>query len=311
MNPICSDDNPVIVVRNNGKNPITNLRISYGGGEELSVYDWTSGIMGPIKFMDTAVITLPNAHLSASDSIFTVALEQPGVTDDNPRNNTMSTHYRLPKSFSGVIYLTMRTDDYANALETTNGISYKVVDVNDNVIYQKGDFADNTAYRDTFRLHNGCYSFIITDDYIGDGLLAIQGTSGLYTLKDDQNHTIISAIADAPNYLASFGNREITPFVVTGSSDVEMEPSDAKSELLIYPNPTAGLFTVEFPQSVHGKGVTVQAYSATGEEVFSKSLTTAPSSMAVDFSGHVDGVYMVKVTAGEVVWGRKVVVGRK
>jgi hypothetical protein len=310
MNPLCSDDNPVIVIRNTGGTDLTSLKINYGtGGSTSHSYNWT----GKVKFMDTAVILLPGIDLGSTDNTFTVTLSEPnGVTDEYSGNNTMSSSYKVSKRSSGVVYLTMRTDDFQNHPLITNGISYKVVDLAGNTLYDKADFADGTIYRDTFRLNNGCYHFIIYDSYLGDGLLALgNSVTGSYLLKDDQGRTIINGSSGPPEYLAGFGDREIVPFTVTSSSGVNEEPSDEQGELLVYPNPTNGLFTVEFPQSVQGKGVTVQAYSASGEEIFSKSLLAAPLNMLVDFSGRADGIYMVKVTAGDVVWGKKVVVGRK
>jgi hypothetical protein len=259
------------------------------------------------------VITLPGIRLDGGDNIFTATISEPnGAADEYPSNNSMSASYNLPQTSSGVIYLTIRTDDFANDPSVTNGISYQVVDLDGTVLYQNAGFTDRATVRDTFRLHNGCYNFIIRDDYVGDGLLPIQGSAGSYILKDNQNKTLINAASAAPLYLASFGDREVIPFIVTGSSSVNDEPSKEKGELRVYPNPTGGGVTLELPSSLHGRSATVQLYSATGKEVMNRAFTSAaPQSLALDLSEQGAGVYMVKVTSGDVVWGEKIVLEKR
>jgi len=313
VNPICSEAGPEIVIRNNGKTALSSATINYStGGGEMHTYSWKREGT-PLRILDTAHLVLPGIDLGSGPNTFTVTVDDPA--DEYPRNNSMTVSYTRPKSYANTVYLALVTDDYGDLSQyTTNGISYEVKDLEGNVLYYKDGFDDRKTYRDTFKLQDGCYQFIIHDDFteLGDGLLPIVGAKGSYVLKDSKNQTIISATSGSPNYLASFGPREITTFTVSSVSDVGQQSPRQKEEVKIFPNPTAGEFTIDLASLARTKPVTVQVYTLAGEEVYHRMVTgNDPTLVKLDLSGKPAGVYMVKIDTGEMVWGEKVVVAGK
>jgi hypothetical protein len=311
MNPICSNSNPLIVIRNRGSQPLRRATIKYGIGEDaqLQTYEWT----GNLQFLETADVTLPPADLGAGAGTFSVMLASPnGVADEYPSNDSGYAHYELPKTFSNTVYLSIRTDDFGNYPEDNNGISYQLLDLQGNVLYTGGSYPDNFTWRDTFDLADGCYQFIIRDGQIGleDGLLPIQGTRGNYTLKDNRNQFIINAQSTAPGYLASFGNREITTFAVKSTSRVEDGKVGSLDAVKIFPNPTQGEISIDLGSIPRSVNASIEVHSILGERVVVRPITAAdPSVITVDLSAWPKGAYVVTIRAADVVRSEQVVVG--
>ena len=309
MNPVCSNSNPLIVIRNRGSQPLKRATITYGIGEaeQLQTYEWT----GNLGFLETAEVTLPAADLGEGAATFTVMLASPnGVADEYPSNDTAYAHYELPKSYGNKVYLQIRTDDYGNLAPDYNGISYQLLDLAGNLLYEGGNFVDKYTHRDTFDLPDGCYQFIIKDDVIGDGLLPIQGTAGSYSLKDNKNQTIINGAASGPSYLASFGDREITTFIVKSTSRVENGKVGSLDAVKIFPNPTQGEISIDLGSIPRSADASITVHSILGERVVERPVTAAdPSIITVDLSAWPAGSYVVTVRAGDVVRSEQVVVG--
>jgi hypothetical protein len=308
MNPICAHAQPEIVLRNHGGDTLKSATIAYGvEGQAQQTYEWK----GSIAFMDTVHVELPGIDLGAGANRFTVSVSNPnGMPDEYQRDNSMTSSYIQPKQASGTVVLTLRTDKFQNLTETTNGISYEVRDLDGNVVYSRGGFNDLTTYRDTFKLTDGCYQFIISDNWAGDGLIPIQGTSGSYSLKDDKGIVLINATASGPGYLASFGDREVTTFnvsTVTGVNDRQQEES-----FNLYPNPTSGRFTLELGNLAAGSTAKVRVYSVEGRELFSRTVNgRGTSTLSFDLSHEPAGTYIVRVESTGSTWMQKVVVERK
>ncbi|MEO5930457.1 MAG: peptide-N-glycosidase F-related protein [Candidatus Kapaibacterium sp.] len=311
MNPICSDANPLIVIRNTGAKTLTDLTINYGvSGGASGSYKWK----GNLPFMETAEVSLPGIDLGTGDGRFTATVENPnGVADEYPSNNAMTSTYTVPHTYSSTVYLTLKTDDVPAIGGTTNGIAYEVRALDGTVLYQRDGFDDNKLIRDTFKLADGCYQFVITDLQIGDGLYPIyQGsTPGYYLLKDNRNQTI--ANANSTNHLANFGDREIIPFSVSSTlSSVDEGSAGADNAFAVFPNPTTGELTVDLPASsvAAGKQASLRVMTLLGTEVTAMVLQGGARSMNVDLGGQPSGVYIVQYIAGEKLLSRRVLLMR-
>ena len=77
----------------------------------------------------------------------------------------------------------------------------------------------------------------------------------------------------------------------------------------VYPNPTTGIFTVEFTQN-SGKKTEVSVSNLVGAEVFRKEITDA-SKFQIDLSNQVSGIYMLKVVSGNQQTISKIVVRKE
>ncbi len=157
MNPICG--NPIIRVRNNGKNTVTSIEFEYGvRGESKQKYTWT----GSLDMMQTADITLPAPDWKASFSATTrnfecSVLKTNGKDDEYPLFNSLSSTYSVPPTFDSRIQVNLKT----NRQVSGQGYYWEIRDANDSLIVdrQNSTLADETRYSDSLNLDPGCYVF--------------------------------------------------------------------------------------------------------------------------------------------------------
>src|SRR5205823_4413586 len=99
-----------------------------------------------------------------------------------------------------------------------------------------------------------------------------------------------------PDYLASFGDKEIIPFTVSSVTGVEQNyQEDETGEVRIYPNPTRGLFTVDL-RSVKQRGDGfLRIFSADGSRISSQTISPGNPEPNVDLSSQPDGTYLIRV----------------
>ena len=310
MNPTCSGVAPVARITNTGGATLERLTISYGiDGTASNVHQW----VGTLGFMESVDVQLPAIDLGRGDHTFTVVLSEPnGVTDEYPKNNTLTSSYSTPKEYSNLIFFQLRTDDTPFD-GTTNGIRWELLDDAGNVVRSASNLQDRTFYRDTFRLDDGCYRFIIYDEYIGDGLYPIWPNSvyGNFYLRDDRNRLIWNAQASASNQLASFGDREMISFVVKGEPTGVNDQSRSDLRLRILPNPATDRLMIGVPPG-HGlarRNVDVELFSSNGMAVLRGRLDPSGTT-TLDVAELPSGVYMVRLVAEGVVWAGKVNIER-
>lgn len=308
MNPICDEASPIVVIRNSGSAPLTRATFMYGveGGTQHR-YDWT----GNLSFMQTADVELPPFDQGNTSGRFVVTVSEPnGVADEYVRDNAITTSFNLPKRTSTTLFLSMRTDDFFDdAAETTNGISWQVIDASGTVVRERDGFADRTIYRDTLRLTDGCYRFIIRDEHFGDGLIPIRGTPGNYTLRDDKGVTVINGAANGPDYFAGFGDREVTSFIVSSVSDADADDTESDIEgINLYPNPSDGTFQLDFDERVARATIDVTVSNVSGYEVMRRAMNTGARTMPIDLGEQPNGTYLVRVRSDAGTWLRKIIV---
>ena len=212
---------------------------------------------------------------------------------------------------TGAIRVIVRTDDFFDDPETTNGISWQVLDDAGDVVYARDGFEDKTIYRDTLRLPDGCYRFVITDSYFGDGLIPIRGTAGNYQLRDEKNTVIMDGAAGG-QYLASFGDQEVTSFVVSSTSGAERPAERAGLDAIsLFPNPSSGRFTLDLGGIAPTTGLTLSVTTMSGAEILRRPLDAASGSDTIDLSSHPAGTYLVRIDADGGTWIRKVIVEKR
>jgi len=90
-------------------------------------------------------------------------------------------------------------------------------------------------------------------------------------------------------------------YVPNDVDDVETE-----EPIIVAPNPTKGLVSVQFPESWHG-ALALEVYAANGQRLQRQLLDHAPQHMEVDLSAYPSGVYWLHLIRGERTFSRKVV----
>ena len=251
-NPICS--NPMIEVRNNGKQTINSIKFKYkiSGGTEYT-YNWN----GNLSSMQKAIINLPIPGsifwIGDADKKFTIeAWLEDNKMDDNPENNKFWTYFNLPDLMPQTVIFNygtnLRPQDY----------TYEILDINDKVVFSKTNLSPETNYLDTINLPKGCYTFRFTDAYnMGLSYWAYteQG-NGYMRILDEKSKPIKVFNPDCGkgiNY--SFILGEIT-FVLE---------NDFEYMISLYPNPTSNNVSVKIDFEL-GSSL-IQVFDMNGKEM--------------------------------------------
>jgi hypothetical protein len=156
--------NPHILVRNMGASTVNRFHVRYGTkGFPIKVFNW-SGVLAPSASVS---ITLPGIIESTEgQNYFEIELLQPNGRKDNYlADNKLTVPFEpIPKYDSRlVVYL------LTNNQPEQNG--YAIIDSEGKIVKERtqGSLQANTVYKDTVRLSEGRYLFMLSDS-AGNGL---------------------------------------------------------------------------------------------------------------------------------------------
>jgi len=147
------------------------------------------------------------------------------------------------------------------------------------------------------------------------GLLLLLVISSGILRSQTLSPTVISTSGgfySASNAMLSFTVAEMTmveTYTKTGNILTQgfQQPEDFSSgiaeiipisdNLLVYPNPTSGLFTLSFTSNVSGENM-ITLRNLVGQEVFSKNITqnTGVNTVKFDISSLRQGIYLLELT---------------
>ncbi len=290
LNPICS--NPVISIKNYGKDDLTSLQISYGlAGNSKQVYQW----IGKIKFGETQTVNLPFLNWTGvtKTSVFEVVIDKPnGKTDELNYNNSRSSGVLLTQKLDNKLVVWFKTNN--NPAENT----YYFKDAYGNILFSKSGFPAATLIKDTFTLPDGCISFELTDDgndgidwwannkTAGSGYLWIRNLSGTFTKKINPD----------------FGNKIVYRFNTTYGLPVE-EQNVNDFNFDIYPNPAKSFFTIASQRL--NANAQVQIFDLAGKLITN---TQFANTITINSEGWHKGLYFVRIEQQGSVATYKVVV---
>ncbi len=291
-NPICN--NAVIKIKNTGSNPLTSLDIAYGpqGGDQAN-YHWT----GNLDFLEESTIDLPAASWGSwtGPDIFEASISNPnGQTDDYADNNTMHTNFQRTPLYENEMVFWLRTN--ASGFET----SYQLKDINGNIIYSRSNCSNNTIYKDTFQLADGCYTLTIFDS----------GEDGLYFFanNDGSGYAKLRKTSGAmiKNFKADFGSKISQQFTVGFPLGVELNQWESFMEL--YPNPSSGIFQCDINLN-QPDDINLYLTDLMGRIIEHKKLRQfSHGVIPIDMSERASGVYLVIVQAGSGIMTKKLIV---
>jgi len=287
LNPICNK--PRVTIRNYGSSILTSCDIDYHiDGGPTETFHWT----GSLPFMDTVSVDLPIPNITSfwtstnNTHTFIAEVKNPnGVTDEYNDNNELSSSYIDVPTYESNIIVQVRTN--LMGAET----AYKIVDGTGNIILQRSGLSNSTIYNDTLQLADGCYFFEITDS----------GEDGLYWYFNAGAGTGYARLRRASNgstfrtYKPNFGSKYTEYFKVGYLFDVEDEK--VETEMLIYPNPTAGIFNVDLVGFGSGE-INIQVYNMMGQLITTKNIQSdlGDEMIPVDISNFSNGMYIVRVS---------------
>lgn len=283
VNPVCY--NPTVVIRNNGNAPLTSATITYGVvGGTPKTFNWT-GNLGFLK-VDTVTLTAGDETFWVGDGsnrfYATVSLPN-GVADQYAANDTYRTQFKMPDMYAENFVIEMKTNNYAYQNR------YVIRDVTGTVVFTKENLSNNTQYKDTLSLPDGCYTFELFDSD-NDGLKywanTAQGNGSIRFRKYSNNVSVKS-------FNPEFGHSLKYSFTIGGYTSIQ-EP-DTQKQFDVYPNPTQGEFTLDL---INYSGMqTVQVYDLNGRLVFTDRFNPQGNGIKNYDLGHLKpGMYIIRLS---------------
>lgn len=298
INPIC--DEPRIVLRNRGSQPLTNVMITYyveGGASQQ--FEWTGNLA--FDEFEEVILSYDDPILWQNDEVipgrFIVDLEG----DDNNANNHAEMTFNRPP----VLTYNNTDDNRMIIILRTNSAfqetSYALYDINDNIVFQRNNFdAPNTTFRDTIQLNQGCYRFHLMDSD-GDGLSFFANDDGSGQCRLDR-----VGASDFKIFNPDFG-REVIYYFYFQTNLVSVEEYEfAKSKPIAYPNPTSSEIRLRFNEMIGNFDVRIS--DAIGREVYKTnwSKTQPQQEMAIPCESFVNGIYFITIQDDISVYSLKV-----
>ncbi len=282
-NPSCDD--PVVVMRNAGAQPLTSVTFDYrvSGGQALQ-YTWT-GILAHMQRLEIALPVVDGAFW-AGDTLHQFLVDiidaNSGGADDYADNDHYRTHFTLPVIYpeNFVVYYKTNNRPEENDLF--------VRDMNGNVVFSRIAFTANTTYRDTLQLPPGCYELEFTDAG-NDGLsfwADPNAGSGFFRFRSLTNQTLRTFGAD-------FGHRIYAAFGI-GTITAINEVNTPSVVLTAKPNPTTGRVQLS-AEGLDGPS-RIDILDGTGNVVRTEGMNVTTGSMELDLSKEPAGLYLIRVT---------------
>jgi hypothetical protein len=296
--PTCS--RPKVVIRNNGTNPLTSLKINYNlSGQSSFLYNWTGNLA--THRIDT--VTLPGVlNPTVNAQPFKVYCSNPnGNTDGFKFDDTL--HTFANKVFNYINDTIIIIDLFTNNFGYESG--YYLYNSSGGIVKQRlaGSLANNTTYRDTVHLPPGCYTVKIVDTG-GDGLSFWANTaqgSGAFKFRKITNAILKYFPADwGSEYLYSF---------TTGSS-IATGINEVEQELLIslFPNPAKEFFNLDI-NLINVQDIKIELRDAIGKVAMEKTEKNFESGvLKFSTNGLSKGIYFVNISGTDFKSVKKLVV---
>lgn len=295
LNPTCG--NALVELKNNGSETLTQAYIMYAvEGGEIQFYQWS----GSLEFNETTLVELPFADDNwiswyGKEHVFwaSIANVNGGYADENPVNNMKRTEFEVTPSHPGNLLLELRTN---NAGHET---SWTLENGNGTIVHSGSGYSSNTTIKDTIAVPDGCYTLHIMDsDKDGLSFPWNSDGGGYVRLKTDNGFFIKVFPAD-------FGTEIIYNFTV--GYTITTPENSLENQVAIYPNPNAGLFTVDVGFAKE-QDLNISIVNMMGTVVYTNSYHNIKNqSLPIDISGKAQGVYWVQIQSGNQTTTKKIV----
>ncbi|WP_343635114.1 T9SS type A sorting domain-containing protein [Fluviicola sp.] len=276
---ICSGTvTPSFTLVNYGSTPLTAATIHYGyDGNFGQTYSWT----GSLNQYQNQVVALPSATLAGGNHVFNAYVTNPNTgTDENNNNDTIQSNFTTVVNPT-TVDLSLTTDKWGSE------VTWSLTNEAENITYYTGgpyaDLSSGVAtYSSSFCLSDGCYHFIINDDF-GDG---IAGTpSGHYEIMSGAD--TLGALLEAD---ADFGDSHTTIFCVGGPAGLN-ELSALQESWSLYPNPANEFVQFGLTNDDLLKEITL----ITAQGAVVRQVSTYGVSTSMNIADLSSGVYFVQM----------------
>jgi len=279
-NPACQA--PVIKIRNNGTQPLTQLEINYGfdiDGEVLLTDGQTYLWNGNLGFLEEEEIELPffPGLTLPEGAKFRVKFNG---DDEDTDNNTLVSDIRAVDHYDNDVIIQFKTNFVSS--ET----SYTVYDQNGTVVLQKlsSNVAGNTVYTDTLRNLNVCYQLVINDT----------GGDGLSWWANNDGDGYIAVRADGAGWTtlpADFGSvyrYDFTTGIIVSTDDVT-----ADEVMTIFPNPVSAGLYIELDNRLSNGSILIT--NEMGQQLHTENIKGRTDFYIEEINRFTSGVYHLTV----------------
>jgi len=296
FNPVCS--NPIIKIRNSGKDLLTSLDIQYGvEGGTTQTYQWS----GNLKFMEEEEVTLGQLIQDGDKNVFKATLLNPnGSTDTHGDNDSMESEFEDLPIYKPSFLVRLKTNNYGSQS------SWTIKNSNNETVYSRSNCASNTLYNDTVTLSNGCYTFKI-EDTGGDGLdFWYWDNVGQPDGSGFINFMYYDTISVFQSFNKDFGSAIVHSFRVTNGVSIENHDMGGVE---IYPSISDGKVFVQ-TTSKTSYPTTVEVYSVNGQKAIEEKWSGNSELKTIHLDALSNGVYVVKVQSGEFIKTERIILNR-
>jgi len=302
QNPICGG--PVVKIKNEGSNPITSIKFSYGiVGQTPIEYTWN----GNLASLDVAEITLdPLTTLqtaSGAANQFSVSIEEVnGQADEDHFNNSQTTMFTAAPQWDGGNYrIEMKMSSAIQGF--TNKVNWAISNKNGTVLFSRQGIEASTSqnpviYQDTLNLPNGCYRLDVDASYIGYGFsffgsFSIPGYIKAFNMDNGTQYPLPKTDLENPGLSGNFGTGFTQFFTVTGSTGI-INPENQYS-LSIFPNPAQDQLNVDIIGKLN-EPLTITMVNVLGQTVY--NTTTSKNQVRINTGNMAQGIYTLICTSG-------------
>ncbi len=294
-NTICGK--PTVHIRNSGSAAITAMTITYGVvGSTMATYNWTGSLasMAETDVLLPELSDLNNGAGVTGTNTFSASIDAVnGSADEDATNNSMSTQYvnaaLWPNSFR--VYMTTNNEATSG---TSSETSWKIYDMDNNVVAQRTDAITSHVYNDTVILNSGCYKLVLSDAGC-NGLhwwANPSGTSaGNFFIKKLSGVNIpVAGYTTSGTYASDFGCEFVKYFYASPFS-AGVDNIGKNTAIEVYPNPAQNTLSVNLAGLGQVSG-TIRVIDMMGREVLTAKCNQQETNL--DISALVNGLYTVQ-----------------
>ncbi len=289
VNPICSK--PKIRVKNNGKNAINNLLISYGlKGVTMQLMAYSGFI--PSQGKDEIELDAIDLGTSSGEFEVTVSYPSAGPIDYDLANNSKTSKFEVAPYFPTQFVIEFKS----NAIGSEN--NYEIIDAVGNQVHSNGGFGNNKLIKDTVNLLPGCYQFLLTD-LSKDGLYFFANNAGSgYVRFRNMDKVIFKA------FPADFGTEIRQQFLVgNGTGITQLERNN--QQVMVYPNPANDNLTI---LSNNMEVKSYRCFAVNGQLVAEKTFMEIEPSISISTSNWLSGIYSIEIETNTVLVRKKIAI---
>lgn len=259
VDPTCTNNlAPVINIKNEGQNTLTNLAITYELNGDSHIYNWT----GNLKALHNEDVELPAVDFSM-EATNTLAVSIPN--DEDNSNNSQSLTFERAAAGTGSVNIEIRTDNWGYEFR------WKLLNSAGETITDGRNHGNGTTTNIEVELTEDCYTIALTDTGKDGGTRV--------TITDNEGTQLFRVVGN-------WGGEKLGQFSSNGvlsTNSIEM------GIINLYPNPTRDLLNI-----TNAENADIQVFDILGKMILSKDNISVNEQLNV--SSLNSGAYFVKIS---------------